>query len=92
LARIPRINTALFYSAEWSPQASGLAPKYSRERLYFGAWPQQPRHILSYTSPFVVDSPDRRNNSAKNMAYFLEWARNRRTFASDLRFIHKFVS
>ena len=31
------------YSAEWSPQASGLAqppglaPKYSRERLYFGA-------------------------------------------------------
>ena len=30
------------------------------------------RHILSYTPLFVADSPDRRNNSAKNMAYFLE--------------------
>ncbi len=34
----------LFYSAaslieirKWNPQASGLAPKYSRLRLYFGA-------------------------------------------------------
>jgi hypothetical protein len=25
------------YSAAWSPQALGLAPKYSRERLYLGA-------------------------------------------------------
>ena len=30
------------------------------------------RQLLSYSPPFVADSPDRRNNSAKNMAYFLE--------------------
>ena len=28
----------------------------------------------------------------KNLRYFLEEAENRRNFASDLRFIHKFVS
>ena len=43
------------------------------------------RQTMTLWSPFVADSPDRRNNSAKNIAYFLEWAENHRTFALWLR-------
>ena len=37
LSRIPQASRL---APKWNPQVQGLAPKYSRLRLYFGACPQ----------------------------------------------------
>ena len=96
-----KISSACKDSANWAKKQIFLS--FSECSLSFEGLPQRNekklkppnflclRQYFILISPFVADSRYRRNNSAKNMAYFLEWARNHRTFASVLRFTHKVV-
>ena len=48
--------------------------------------------VLEDFAWFVHDGGACLHKKRKNLRYFLDEAENRRNFASDLRFIHKFVS